>query len=379
MEKEKKHWIIGIILLTALTIRGWSLWLRAYFSQLKLEDNLMNTLFALICTIVLFDFIRRGKESEKKYWVALIELNGFFAALSLLSIIKVLSNGTNQNMQLDSLLFGFAFLATATFALIGLIKKRKFALYLVLLESYAFAFMFFLISSQSYLYCIAYPEQMHRFINCNYWAIAFDIIKSIEHWFLLSMVATFAFFAYKTKKLFGIESIIPEKIGKKKFFSALILFSFALFFVINISYFAQIMARNGIALLCDFSNFECILTAAIQSSDYSKCEALKEKSPLYHANCLSGYAVLKKDMSVCEKINYIDSTDRGEYPLRDVCFNFYGLQNNDVTACEKINFVGDGYSMRDFCYFHNALESKEKQYCNKISDANTKAECFEAI
>jgi hypothetical protein len=79
-------------------------------------------------------------------------------------------------------------------------------------------------------------------------------------------------------------------------------------------------------------------------------------------SCYSEMAELKKDVSLCEKVD----------DFKDSCYNSVASATGDFSICEKIS--SSSY-LKDYCFSRIAVSKKDSLICANIQDVNARQDC----
>jgi len=112
---------------------------------------------------------------------------------------------------------------------------------------------------------------------------------------------------------------------------------------------------------------------AIAKGDISLCGEIQYINKYitygnYQDQCYSGVAVVKKDISICEKI--LGDTNEREY-----CYSDIAVAKKDLSICDKI--ADD--DVNDSCYRRVAEARKDVSICEKIQDQDDREWCYKLV
>ncbi|NYZ76027.1 hypothetical protein H0N98_02140 [Candidatus Micrarchaeota archaeon] len=125
--------------------------------------------------------------------------------------------------------------------------------------------------------------------------------------------------------------------------------------------------KRGNATLCrklsESRRADCYSGLALLKSDVTICDAAGTQKN----NCYSNYAREKDDVTACDKIT--------ETYIKDSCYSQYASKVGDSTVCEKIRTLNP----KDSCYSNLASSQCDSSLCNKIANNNTKDNCLRNV
>jgi len=346
MKKEKRDWIIGLGIIAFLTVvLMWS-----FFSRPYLKDwEIVLAISAPVLMVFLLFYFYKHKDESKKYWLTYLRMLAALLLVMGAAVIVSIIDFFGKGYSLDSLIFGFFVFAAFSVLVWAYWKKKKPAFYL----SIAIA----------YFVCVWSLYWFATYVLFNPWA--FNQTWKIESVInALPVVLFFVFFSFKSKSEFGIKSIVPKRLGKKKFYIATALLTTLILLWFQLPTIATELAMQGNPALCGLSPRldTCLNQAAINGKNISLCQ---------NEWCLTSYALNNKDISACE------NSDFENEKIRDRCFSSYGTRYHSVEACGKIKDLISGE--KNWCYTSIAIGLKDFEICNHINEPLERADCVDEI
>ena len=104
----------------------------------------------------------------------------------------------------------------------------------------------------------------------------------------------------------------------------------------------------------------CYFNFAEETQDAGLCEKMSDES-VHKGTCFIRVAKQTKDSRTCKKIS--------DDPKKYLC---HAIVANDSNLCEEAPEV----ESRNICYFDFALKTQEGQFCEKITNAAIKNNCY---